>query len=116
MEAAYAWLAIWFVALHVFKFCTFMLGFREGLKFLIRLKQWNLINWGQRLKLLNAMLLTWLLYLVWPGEDTGAIWAVGVGGLALGGWLISRTALSREIVALLVLALYTGAPLFSWVW
>lgn len=108
---ALVWVLLWFLALHLFKLVTFVLGYREGLKFLVRLKQWNLINWGQRLKLINALLLTWLLYLVWPGESPGAVWALGVGGLALAGWLMTHAMLSREIVALLVLALYSGLPL-----
>jgi PTS system mannose-specific IID component len=64
---AAAWTVAWFAVLQLFKMATFLAGFREGLTFLQRLKRWDLINWGARLKLVNAALMAWFLYLAWPG-------------------------------------------------
>lgn len=104
------WIALWFGMLHLFKAATFFLGYREGLSFLLRLKRWNLINWGQRLKSCNALLLAVVLYLVWPGRSPAYVWVIGVGGLATAAWLVYRSYLSRELVALLLLAFYILFP------
>lgn len=105
-----AWMVLWFVMLHVFKLATFAMGYREGLRFLLRLKRWNLINWGQRLKAVNALLLSIVLYLVWPGQAGSYMWLLGVGGLAIGAWLVYRATLSREVVAIILLAFYSVLP------
>lgn len=107
------WLLVWFVALHLFKLATFAMGYREGLSFLLRLKRWDLINWGQRLKACNAVLMALVLYLVWPGTAQGGVWLLGVGGLAAAAWLVYRSLLSREIVALLLLAFYSILPVLE---
>jgi len=107
---ALAWACAWFVALQLFKLSTFIVGYREGLKVLLRLRRWNLINWGQRLKLVNAVLLSLTLYTVWPGRDHWPIWVLAV--LALAGWsvTVSRFRLSRELVATLALAALALLP------
>lgn len=107
---AVTWVLLWFVALQAFKFLTFVLGYKEGLKFLVRLKKWNLINWGQRLKYVNALLLAGVLYLIRPGDAAGLSWAGAVVALALGAWLVSRGRLPRELVALVILAAYLCMP------
>lgn len=104
------WVVLWFLLLHAFKLATFVMGYREGLSFLLRLKRWNLINWGQRLKAVNAVLLAVVLFSVWPGQMASHMWVSGVGGLALAAWLVYRAALSREIVAILLLAFYSVLP------
>ncbi len=107
------WMLAWFLALHVFKLGTFVMGYREGLSFLLRLKRWDLINWGQRLKSCNAVLMALVLYLVWPGQSQGGVWVLGAAGLALAAWLVYRSWLSREIVALLLLAFYSILPVLE---
>lgn len=73
---AWAWLICCFLAVQVFKLATFVGGFREGIAFLSRLKRWNLINWGQRIKLVNAGLLLLLWWRLWtlPGVEGGPAW------------------------------------------
>ncbi len=110
VELLVVWMLCWFLALHLFKFATFVMGYREGLSFLLRLKRWNLINWGVRLKYCNAVLLVVLLHLVWPGEGPAYFWGAGVGVLAVFAWLVSRVSFSREVVAVLLLALFTALP------
>jgi len=113
---ALAWAVVWFLSLHMFKLWTFFLGYKEGLKFLVRLKKWNLINWGRRLKYANALLVAWVLYLVKPGEAVGFSWAAAVVGLALAAWLVARGRLPRELVALAILVAYFLGPLLAPLW
>lgn len=63
---AWFWLASCFLGLQIFKLGTFVGGVREGIAFLTRLRKWNLINWGQRIKLANALLLLLLWLRLWP--------------------------------------------------
>ncbi len=113
---ALAWACVWFLALQIFKFSTFVVGYREGLKFLLHLKRWNLINWGARLKLLNAVLLGVLLYMCWPGKPQWQIWYPAMAALGLAAWLVSRTRLTRELLVLLVLAVYGVLPWIVTLW
>ena len=97
-------------ALLVFKTATFWFGFREGLAFLHRLGRWDLINWGQRCKLLNAVLMVVLWTLAWPGPIVWYEWIPATllfGGAAV---VISSSGLSREILLAVALAVYLGLP------
>jgi mannose/fructose/N-acetylgalactosamine-specific phosphotransferase system component IID len=98
--AAWIWLGACFLSLQLFKLLTFVGGLREGIAFLNRLKKWNLINWGQRIKLLNACLLALLWLQLWPMLGPGwewAYWSIAV----LGGALIClRLRVSRAWLAL----------------
>ena len=91
-----------FLAAQAFKIVTFRAGYREGFQILRRLKKWDLVNLGRRIKVANAVLLTlfWFLARLPVGRHSLADAAL-VGILAL--WAATRPALSRE-VALLVLA------------
>ncbi len=83
MGLAWLWLASCFLNLQVFKLLTFFGGFREGIGFLSRLKRWNLINWGQRIKLVNAGLLVFLWWQLWPELGLGWMWSVWTGVILL---------------------------------
>ncbi len=119
--AALLWSLSLFASLHIFKLFTFAAGLRGGLKVLNMLRSWNLINWGERLKLANAVVLVLLLYLVWPGthaqgawDSPGELtWGLASAGLCLTGWSIGRFYLSR-IILLFVLALAAvAAPILA---
>ncbi|MBG0777909.1 MAG: PTS system mannose/fructose/sorbose family transporter subunit IID [Desulfovibrionaceae bacterium] len=107
---ALGWALGWFVSLHVFKAATFLAGVREGLKVLQRLKRWDLINWGHRLKVFNGLLMTLVLYQVWPGQFAWLQWAVSVSVLAAAAVAVVRLHLSREIMALIILGIYAAYP------
>ena len=107
---ALGWSVFWFVLLQCFKVISFILGFREGLKFLLRLKKVKLIDWGQRLKLVNAVLLACVLYFAWPEQTHGVYWLASIGSLMLAGWMIVRLRVAREILVCLLLAAYAAWP------
>jgi PTS system mannose-specific IID component len=67
-----------FLALNVFKLGTFILGYRQGFAALTRIRTWDLVNWGRRLKVLNAALLVTLWVLVWPRDMDPLGWTGGV--------------------------------------
>ncbi|QLA17779.1 PTS system mannose/fructose/sorbose family transporter subunit IID [Desulfolutivibrio sulfoxidireducens] len=85
-------------ALNVFKAATFWAGYREGFRVLKRLKRWDLINWGRRVKVVNAVMLTFLWMLAAPGA-VGAVAlrdVVIVSGLAA--WALTEPRFPREMV------------------
>ncbi|MGJ3521590.1 PTS system mannose/fructose/sorbose family transporter subunit IID [Nitratidesulfovibrio sp. D1] len=97
--AAFLWSLMLFVSLQVFKLFTFAAGLREGLKVLQRLKQWDLINWGEKLKLCNAVVLAGLLWLIWPHHQHATRWTLSALLLMLASWLIGRFHVSRIFLA-----------------
>ena len=119
--AAFFWTLSLFVLLHAFKLFTFIAGVRGGLKVLNMLRSWNLINWGERLKLANAAVLVLVLYLAWPGQHpqhlwgfTGeAAWGAAGFGLCFMGWLIGRFHLSRIILLFLLSLVAIALPMLK---
>lgn len=91
-----------FIAVQVFKAVTFRAGYREGFQVLRRLRRWDLVNLGRRIKLVNAGLLAVFWMLAHPLNKASSMAdAVLIGILAA--WAATRPSVSREI-ALLVLA------------
>ena len=89
------------VGLQVFKVYTFWAGINKGLSFLDELKKWSLINWGERLKFGNAVVLLVIWAQLWPEGANMFQWYGGAATLGLLGWLIGTGKISREIVAVL---------------
>lgn len=102
--------AAMFTALVLFKGATFLFGFREGLNVLHRLGRWNLINWGQRFKLVNAVLVVLFWALAWPGEIVWYLWLPAAFALGATGAVLLASGVSREIVAALAVSAYLGLP------
>lgn len=103
------------LGLQVFKAVTFFIGLREGFRFLPRLKRLNLINWGRRIKLVNALLMVLFWCLVWPRPVRWADWVLGVGALCLVTWLVIVTRVPRGLALALLLVGYAVAPyLLNW--
>jgi mannose/fructose/N-acetylgalactosamine-specific phosphotransferase system component IID len=90
------------VTVQIFKALTFHAGYREGFQVLRRLKRWDLVNLGRKVKVANAALLAvfWILARPLGGATTLAD-AILVGLLVA--WAATKPLVSREI-ALLVLA------------
>lgn len=91
-------IAALFVAAQLFKLLTFLAGYHEGFQVLRRIKRWDLVNLGRRVKILNAVLLSafWLLILPWGKGGAALADATLVGVLAV--WAATRPTVSREIV------------------
>ena len=84
--------------LQVFRVYTFTSGIRQGFRFLEKLKQWDLINWGRWVKYANAVLLIWLWALIWPRPYQWWELLTGVIALMLFGRFV-RTGLVSRVVA-----------------
>lgn len=96
------WLIFCLVGLQIFKIYTFARGYAQGLAFLHRLKSWDLINWGQRIKMVNGVLLAFLFVHIVPNELVWLpFWIILPCLLA---WVSSRRTMDRLIV-LVVLGL-----------
>lgn len=105
--AALAVTGLLFLGLQFFKFCAFVTGFQYGLTALFWLKRLDLINWGDRFKLLNAFLLLLLLAQLVPEDEHPGLWALAVICATLAAWLtakhIPRTLLALAATAAILL-------------
>ena len=103
-----AWVGVCFAGLQAFKMYTFARGYAQGLSFLQRLKTWNLIDWGQRLKLLNAVLVALFLLQIAPGGGAETVvWTLGAGLFALGSAFRTR---DRALIVAVAVLLGVLAP------
>jgi len=89
-----------FIGLQVFRAYTFTCAVRQGFSFLEKLKRWDLINWGGRVKFCNAALLLWLWILIWPRPYDIWEWLVGVSALMLFAGFVRTGVVSRGIAAM----------------
>jgi len=100
-------------AAQIFKLVTFIAGYREGFQVLKRIKRWNLVNWGRRVKIFNAVLLGlfWMLARPNVAQKPGFPWIdLGLGGVLIV-WTWARPRVRREILAL---ALAAGGFYLAW--
>ena len=103
--AACIWFALWFVALQIFKAVTFWMGVCKGLSFLQKLRQMDLMGWGHRIKLVNALFVLLIWWLIFPFPLQPGWFAAGSGLLGLAAWLVQKGFIRREgIVAAGILA------------
>ncbi|MFP5222300.1 MAG: PTS system mannose/fructose/sorbose family transporter subunit IID [Acidobacteriota bacterium] len=110
--AAFALGALMFAALNVFKLGTFILGYRHGFAALTRIRAWDLVNWGRRLKVLNAALLVMLWTLAWPAGMSATAWTIGAAGVIGLAFAAGRLRFNRE--ALVGLGIAAGL-FFLWI-
>lgn len=90
------------LALQAFKLATFAIGVRYGLMALFRLRKWDLINWGDKLKICNAILLLFAFTLCMPADGTHpAIWLAALASALFAAYCISRLHLPRTLLALI---------------
>jgi PTS system mannose-specific IID component len=94
----FVWLFFFLLAIQAFKVTTFWFGWNRGLIFLQQLRQMNLVNWGQRIKIVNAVLLVLLLVAINP--FFGSIWlfAFALMGLGILSWSIAKGFMCREFL------------------
>ncbi|WP_291322492.1 PTS system mannose/fructose/sorbose family transporter subunit IID [Desulfonatronospira sp.] len=110
VAAGFIWPAVilglvFFLTLQVFKAYVFFQGYVHGILFIQRLKRWNLINWGIRLKAFNALLLLCFWLVIWPFQwQLFTFIGVCVPGLLLA-WLYRRIQWSREVFLAVVFIL-----------
>ncbi|WP_316897425.1 PTS system mannose/fructose/sorbose family transporter subunit IID [Pseudodesulfovibrio indicus] len=110
--AAFALGLFMLLGLQVFRAYTFTCGVRQGFKFLERLKRWDLINWGRRVKYANAALLLWLWILIWPRPYRWWEMLIGVAALMFFARYVRTGLLSR----VLAVAVFVGfIELFPWI-
>lgn len=93
-----------FFLLQCFKLASFFMGFSQGIAFLSLMKRIDLINWGERLKCINAVLLVITLWLAMPTVSINT-WGGVALYLLMAGWLIGKAHMPRIFVALLLLVL-----------
>jgi len=87
-----------FFLLNVFKVYTFILGYRHGFAALTRIRNWDLVNWGRRIKVLNAAMLVVLWTLVWPRDMDPVAWVGGVVSVMGLAYATGRLRMNRELM------------------
>lgn len=100
------WFIFCFLLLQAFRLLTFWLGWLRGLTFLQQLKGLNLINWGQRVKFLNAGLIVLLWYEIYPLSKESPFFVLVTalaGGVA---FLVYKRILLREILLLILVCVW----------
>jgi mannose/fructose/N-acetylgalactosamine-specific phosphotransferase system component IID len=99
----------WLLSLQAFKLYTLYKGYKDGLLFLQRLRQWDLINWGQTVKIVNAFLIVglWLKIFPFPGAAYWILVALAMCTLA---WVASKLYWAREVI---FLALIVSCVLYT---
>lgn len=109
-SSAFAFGLCFLGGLQAFRVYTFTCGVRQGFGFLERLKRWNLINWGRRVKYVNAVLLLWLWVLIWPRPYLWWEWLIGVSALILFGRFVRTGLVSRVFAAMVFVAMIDLFP------
>ena len=97
-----------FCALLLFRAICFVSGLRYGLTTLAKLRRLNLINWVDRLKMINAALaalVIWHLPLSRIKPFPWTAYALGAAAVLTAAWLVGRMRLPR----LLLWVVTTGA-------
>lgn len=105
-------MAALFLAAQIFKALTFQAGYREGFHVLRRLKRWDLVNLGRKVKVANAALLTVFWILAHPRPETPSLADAALVAV-LAAWAATRPSVSREIA---LLALAAGWVLVRSLW
>lgn len=96
--AGLAWLAASLAGLQLFKLGTFWIGWRQGLTFFEKLRRLNLINWGRRIKLVNAGLVLALWIAVYPLKPQVLPFFLASCVLGLAGLIDKQGLLQRELL------------------
>ena len=89
-----------FLSLQVFKLGIFVAGVRLGFPAILHIRRWNLIDWGDRLKIANAFLLLLFLVLCMPPAVHPVLWMLTVLCIMVAAYLASRLHISRALIAL----------------
>lgn len=117
---AFVWFGVALAAIQVFKAFTFWRGLTSGLTFLQKVKAWDLINKGQRVKITNALLLLLIWYRMYPIKNppwdspwTFWVWA---GLVVLCAWIAERTMLFRESVVVAMGMVFLFWPVLVELW
>lgn len=99
-----------FWGLQGFRAYTFWLGLRRGFSVLARIRRWDLINWGQRIKYANGVLLICLWWLICPAPVEWRSWMTGTVTICLFGLVAWQRQVPRPVALAGILSLLTGLP------
>lgn len=96
-----------FLLLQAFKLGTFFLGVREGMAILRYMRKFDLINKGETVKRINALLLACFTWLALARGGEGAhfplVWCGVVFYLLYSGWLVGRLHVPRIFAGIVLL-------------
>lgn len=96
-----------FAGFQVFRLASFYFALQHGLAALERLRGFDIINWGERLKYCNALLLALLLGLTANLSHNIFVWAIFCAGLpVMGYFLVLKTNMPRALPFCVIVLIY----------
>ncbi|MBQ4132578.1 MAG: PTS system mannose/fructose/sorbose family transporter subunit IID [Desulfovibrionaceae bacterium] len=98
----------------IFRLATFMAGLRHGLGVIEKLRRYDIMQWGHKIKILNGCLLALLIYLIIPAPASKSGLLLLTMVLSAGGWLLFQGKFARFTVAVFVLVTFWGGELNNW--
>ena len=113
-QFAFLALGLAFAGVQAFRLLTFMAGLRYGLGVIQKLRKYDIMQWGHKIKIINGCLLGLLICLIVPKPASGyglLLTALVLGG---GGWLLFKNKFARFTVVAFVLIIFWGAELNHW--
>lgn len=108
---AFIFSALLFALLQIFRLYTFVLGLRTGMAALMRVRHMRLMEWGQRLKLANAVLLVFFLRLIAHPHIRPEIFYSVCATLCIAAWFIARKNIPRLVLAGILLGIWSAGHL-----
>ena len=108
---AFLFSALLFALLQIFRLYTFVLGLRTGMAALMRVRHMRLMDWGQRLKLANAVLLVLFLRLIAPADIRPEIFYSVCATLCIAAWCVARKNIPRLVLAGILLGVWSAGHL-----
>ena len=88
------------LGIQLFRVVTFIGGLRYGLGVIEKLSKFDIMLWGDRIKIINGCLIALLIYLIFPLPANGLDIFFPLLALFCAGWLIFRNKVPRFLVVI----------------
>ena len=94
--------------IQLFRLITFVAGVRYGLGVIEKLRKFDIMLWGDRIKIINGCLLGLLIYLILPMPERGLDLFFPLLALGCAAWLIFRSKCPRFLVGIILFFVVWG--------
>ena len=97
-----------------FRVVTFLAGLRYGLGVIEKLRKYDIMQWGHKIKIINGCLLALFIYMIIPATGSAYGFLILILALGAGSWVLFKRKLSRFVVSAFILVIFWGADLNRW--
>lgn len=102
-----------FLAIQIFRVVTFTAGLKYGLVVMEKLRKFDIMLWGDRIKVINGSVVAILIFLILPASVSSLEIFFTVIGLGAAGWLVFRSKFPRMAVVTVLFFTIWGADITS---